>query len=77
MSGSVAWAGQGQTLPGAPDASLRSAQTPSRVRRITMSLTRINHNISSINAQRNLEINSSRIGRSIERLASGLRINRG
>ncbi|MEA3402304.1 MAG: flagellin, partial [Armatimonadota bacterium] len=42
-----------------------------------MSLTRINHNISSINAQRNLEINSSRIGRSIERLASGLRINRG
>ncbi len=42
-----------------------------------MSLTRINQNISSINAQRNLEINSQRIGRSIERLSSGLRINRG
>ncbi len=42
-----------------------------------MSLTRINQNISAINAQRNLEINTSRISRSIERLASGLRINRG
>ncbi len=42
-----------------------------------MSLTRINQNISSLNAQRNLEINSERIGRSIERLSSGLRINRG
>jgi len=42
-----------------------------------MSLTRINQNISSINAQRNLEVNSARIGQSIERLASGLRINRG
>jgi flagellin len=42
-----------------------------------MSLTRINQNISSINAQRNLDINSDRIGRSIERLSSGLRINRG
>ncbi|MFP4250991.1 MAG: flagellin FliC, partial [Armatimonadota bacterium] len=42
-----------------------------------MSLTRINQNISSINAQRNLENNSARIGNSIERLASGLRINRG
>jgi len=42
-----------------------------------MSLTRINQNISSLNAQRNLEINSQRIGRSIERLSSGLRINRG
>jgi flagellin len=42
-----------------------------------MSLTRINQNISSLNAQRNLEINSNRIGRSIERLSSGLRINRG
>ncbi|MGM0491811.1 MAG: flagellin, partial [Armatimonadota bacterium] len=42
-----------------------------------MSLTRINQNISSINAQRNLDNNSARIGRSIERLASGLRINRG
>ncbi|MCD6361734.1 MAG: flagellin, partial [Armatimonadetes bacterium] len=42
-----------------------------------MSLTRINQNISSINAQRNLEINAARIGQSIERLSSGLRINRG
>ncbi len=42
-----------------------------------MSLTRINQNISSLNAQRNLEINSERIGQSIERLSSGLRINRG
>jgi flagellin len=42
-----------------------------------MSLTRINHNISSLTAQRNLELNAARIGTSIERLASGLRINRG
>ena len=42
-----------------------------------MSLTRINQNISSINAQRNLDINAARIGQSIERLSSGLRINRG
>ena len=42
-----------------------------------MSLTRINQNISSLNAQRNLELNASRIGRSIERLSSGLRINSG
>lgn len=42
-----------------------------------MALTRINQNISSINAQRNLANNSARIGRSIERLSSGLRINRG
>ena len=42
-----------------------------------MSLTRINQNISSLNAQRNLDINAARIGRSIERLSSGLRINSG
>ncbi len=42
-----------------------------------MSLTRINQNISAINAQRNLDMNTSRISKSIERLASGLRINRG
>lgn len=42
-----------------------------------MSLTRINNNISSVNAQRNLAINSDRIGQSIEKLSSGLRINRG
>ncbi len=42
-----------------------------------MALTRINQNISSINAQRNLEINTNRISQSIERLSSGFRINRG
>jgi flagellin len=42
-----------------------------------MSLVRINQNISAMNAQRNLEINANRLGRAIERLASGLRINRG
>ena len=42
-----------------------------------MSLTRINQNISAVNAQRNLEINTGRISKSIERLSSGLRINRG
>jgi len=42
-----------------------------------MSLTRINQNISSLNAQRNLDLNAARIGQSIERLSSGLRINRG
>lgn len=42
-----------------------------------MSLTRINQNISSLTAQRNLEINTSRISQSIERLSSGFRINRG
>lgn len=42
-----------------------------------MSLTRINQNISSLNAQRQLENNTKRIGQSIERLSSGLRINRG
>ena len=42
-----------------------------------MSLTRINQNMSAFNAQRNLDINTVRIGKSIERLSSGLRINRG
>ena len=42
-----------------------------------MSLTRINQNISSLNAQRMLVLNSERVGRSIERLSSGFRINRG
>ncbi len=42
-----------------------------------MALTRINQNISSLNAQRNLEINTNRISQSIERLSSGFRINRG
>jgi len=42
-----------------------------------VSLTRINQNISAVNAQRNLAINTGRISKSIERLSSGLRINRG
>ena len=42
-----------------------------------MSLTRIQQNISAMNAQRNLALNSTRIGESIEKLSSGLRINRG
>ena len=42
-----------------------------------MSLTSINQNISSINAQRNLSINSQRLQQSVERLSSGFRINRG
>lgn len=42
-----------------------------------MSLTKINQNISAINAQRNLDINTARMSKSIERLSSGLRINRG
>ncbi|MBC7286503.1 MAG: hypothetical protein H5T86_00360 [Armatimonadetes bacterium] len=42
-----------------------------------MNLLRINQNISSVNAQRSLFQNTLRIARSIERLSSGLRINRG
>ena len=42
-----------------------------------MALTSINQNISSLNAQRNLDLNASRLQKSVERLSSGLRINRG
>lgn len=42
-----------------------------------MSLTSINQNITSLNAQRNLQLNSARLQESVERLSSGLRINRG
>ncbi|MHB8995332.1 MAG: flagellin N-terminal helical domain-containing protein [Armatimonadota bacterium] len=42
-----------------------------------MALTSINQNIASLNAQRNLNINSTRLQSSVERLSSGLRINRG
>jgi flagellin len=42
-----------------------------------MALTSINQNIASLNAQRNLALNSTRLQSSIERLSSGLRINRG
>lgn len=41
-----------------------------------MSLTRINQNVMAQNAQRNLSLNTTRIGKSMERLSSGLRINR-
>ena len=40
-----------------------------------MGITRINTNISSITAQRNINITGSNLSRSIERLSSGLRIN--
>ncbi len=41
-----------------------------------MALTRINNNVSAINANRNLNLTSSRLSDSITRLSSGLRINR-
>ena len=37
---------------------------------------RVNTNVASINAQRNLQNTTSRLGRSLERLSSGLRITR-
>jgi len=39
-------------------------------------MSRINTNISAINAQRNLMITGTEFGKSVEKLASGLRINR-
>lgn len=41
-----------------------------------MVLTRINNNLSAINANRNLSEVTTRLARSLERLSSGLRINR-
>ncbi len=41
-----------------------------------MSLTRINNNIMAQNSQRNLSLNTQRISESMEKLSSGLRINR-
>ncbi|MCB9770262.1 MAG: hypothetical protein H6752_18855 [Candidatus Omnitrophica bacterium] len=41
-----------------------------------MALTRINNNISAINANRNLRTTSNDLSKSLERLSSGLRINR-
>ena len=41
-----------------------------------MALTRINNNISALNANRNLRATSRDLGISLERLSSGLRINR-
>jgi flagellin len=37
---------------------------------------RINHNISALNAYRNLEVNNENTSKSLEKLSSGLRINR-
>jgi flagellin len=37
---------------------------------------RINHNITALNAYRNLAMNDTRFGKSLERLSSGLRINK-
>ena len=37
---------------------------------------RINTNIEALNAQRNLGVNSARFAKSVEKLSSGLRINR-
>ena len=39
-------------------------------------MTVINHNVPAINAQRNLGITAGRLSKSMERLSSGLRINR-
>jgi flagellin len=41
-----------------------------------MSITRVNNNVLALNAARNLSINGARLAKSIERLSSGLRINR-
>lgn len=41
-----------------------------------MSITRVNNNVLALNAARNLNINGLRLAKSLERLSSGLRINR-
>ena len=41
-----------------------------------MSLTRVNNNVSALNASRNLATNGGKLQKSLERLSSGLRINR-
>ncbi|MGK0289610.1 MAG: flagellin [bacterium] len=42
-----------------------------------MSALRINHNVSSMNAHRNMATNDVRMGKTLEHLASGMKINRG
>ena len=42
-----------------------------------MSLLRINNNISALNTQRHLNVNSFNLGKSLEKLSSGFRINTG
>src|SRR5881227_2300081 len=44
-------------------------------RRITMGL-RVNNNIAAFNAYRNLSVTDGQLGKSLEKLSSGLRINR-
>jgi flagellin len=41
-----------------------------------MSITRVNNNVSALNASRNLASNGGKLEKSLERLSSGLRINR-
>lgn len=41
-----------------------------------MSITRVNNNVAALNASRNLALNGGKLGKSLERLSSGLRINR-
>jgi flagellin len=41
-----------------------------------VSITRVNNNISALNAARNLTVNGDRLAKSLDRLSSGLRINR-
>ena len=37
---------------------------------------KINHNISALNAYRNLAVNNNNVSKNLEKLSSGLRINR-
>jgi len=41
-----------------------------------MSITRVNNNVLALNAARNLNVNGAKLAKSLERLSSGLRINR-
>jgi len=40
-----------------------------------MSILRVNHNIAAMNTQRNLDVNSFNLSKSLEKLSSGFRIN--
>jgi len=42
-----------------------------------MSITRINNNLPAMNAARNLNVTGARLAKSLERLSTGLRVNRG
>jgi flagellin len=43
--------------------------------RMNMSMLRINNNISALNTQRNLNVNSFNLGKTLQKLSSGFRIN--